>query len=106
MKLRRRHAYGVLRAMQGPENLRAHLDSLTAQQEAGRAAPWAPADAPADFLSSMMKGITGFNIEVERLEGKLKLGQNRSAENRAGVVRGLAGEDSGGAAELAAMTPE
>lgn len=53
-----------------------------------------------------MKGITGFNIEVERLEGKLKLGQNRSAENRAGVVRGLAGEDSGGAAELAAMTPE
>jgi len=44
----------------------------------------------------MMTGIVGFNIEIERLEGKFKLGQNRSAEDRAG-------EDGAGAVELAEM---
>ena len=51
----------------------------------------------------MMTGIVGFNIEIERLEGKFKLGQNRSAEDRAGVIQGLAGEDGAGAVELAEM---
>jgi transcriptional regulator len=99
------HAHGVLRAMQDPARLRAHLDALTAGQETGRSPPWSPTDAPEDYLASMMKGIVGFNMEIERLEGKWKLGQNRSAEDRAGVFRGLAGEDSAGAAELAAVTP-
>jgi transcriptional regulator len=99
------HAHGVLRAMQDPARLRAHLDALTAGQETGRSPPWSPTDAPEDYLASMMKGIVGFNMEIERLEGKWKLGQNRSAEDCAGVFRGLAGEDSAGAAELAAVTP-
>ncbi len=107
------HAHGVLRAMTDPASLRAHLDALSAGQEAGRSPPWSPADAPEDYLASMMKGIVGFNMEIDRLEGKLKLGQNRSAEDRAGVIRGLASEaseaseaskESAGAAELAAMT--
>jgi len=101
------HAHGVLRAMTDPASLRAHLDALSAGQEAGRSPPWSPADAPQDYLASMMKGIVGFNMEINRLEGKLKLGQNRSAEDRAGVIRGLASEaseESAGAAELAAMT--
>ena len=98
------HAHGVLCAMQDPARLRAHLDALSAGQESGRSPPWSPADAPEDYLASMMKGIVGFNMEIERLEGKWKLGQNRSAEDRAGVIRGLAGEAHAGAAELAAMT--
>ena len=99
------HAHGVLRPMQGGETLRAHLDALSAAQEAGRSPPWSPADAPADFIAKMMKGIVGFDIEIDRLEGKFKLGQNRSAEDRAGAVRGLSGERSTVAADLAALIP-
>ena len=99
------HAHGVLRAMTDPANLRAHLDALSAGQEAGRSPPWSPADAPEDYLASMMKGIIGFTMEIDRLEGKWKLGQNRSAEDRTGVIHGLTGEENASAAELAAITP-
>ena len=100
------HAHGVLRAMADDEALRAHLDALSATHEAGRTPPWSPADAPDDFLASMMKGIVGFNIDIERLEGKFKLSQNRSAEDRAGALRGLAGEQGTVAADLAALIPK
>ena len=99
------HAHGVLRPLADAERLRAHLDALSDTHEAGRAEPWATADAPAEFLSRMMKGITGFDITIERLEGKWKLGQNRDAADRAGIRNGLAGEARAGAAELAAIMP-
>jgi len=47
------------------------------------------ADAPADYLDAMLKAIVGIEIEVTKLEGKFKLSQNRSAEDRTGVVLGL-----------------
>lgn len=99
------HAHGVLRPMAGAERLRAHLDALSDAHEAGRAEPWATSDAPADFLAKQMKGIVGFEIAIERLEGKWKLGQNRDAADRAGIRNGLAGEARTGAAELAAIMP-
>ena len=38
----------------------------------------------------MLKAIVGFTIAITRVEAKFKLGQNRSPEDRAGTVRGLA----------------
>ena len=43
-----------------------------------------------EYREKMKRGIVGLTIEVERLEGKFKLSQNRSAEDRAGVCAGLA----------------
>jgi len=54
-----------------------------------------------------MRNVVGFAIEIDRLEGKLKLSQNRSKDDRAGVVRGLRehGEERGVAvAELMERT--
>jgi transcriptional regulator len=84
------HAAGRLRRIEDPERLRALLARLTDRHEAGRADPWSLADAPEDFLRAQTKGIVGFEIEIERLEGKRKLSQNRTAADRAGVVAGLA----------------
>jgi transcriptional regulator len=58
-------------------------------QEAALPHPWSVDDAPADFFHGQMAGIIGIEIPVTRLEGKWKVSQNRSATDRAGVVRGL-----------------
>jgi transcriptional regulator len=52
-------------------------------------------DAPQRFVESQLRGIVGFTleIEIETLTGKYKMSQNRRAEDQAGVVVGLAGED-------------
>ena len=93
------HAYGALRVIDDAEWLRALVTRLTETHEAGRAAPWAVSDAPADYIAGMLKAIVGFELPVARLEGKWKMSQNRPAEDRAGVVEGLKRE--GGAKEAA-----
>jgi transcriptional regulator len=73
--------------------LRGQIDALTNLQEAGRADPWAVADAPADYVTAQLKGISGVEIVVERIEGKWKTSQNQPAANHAGVVAGLRAQD-------------
>jgi predicted FMN-binding regulatory protein PaiB len=36
-----------------------------------------------------MDGIAGFEMEVEQLEGKFKLGQERKPADRAGILKNL-----------------
>lgn len=93
------HAQGRLECFDDPARLRALLARQTERQEAGRPEPWAMADAPEDYLATLLKGIVGLRLPIERLEGKWKLSQNRSAEDRAGAVAGL--RAAGGAAEAA-----
>ena len=81
--------HGTLRAIEDPQWLRAFVTRLTERHEGGRAMPWHVADAPDDYLAAMLKAIVGIEIEVTKLEGKFKLSQNRSAEDRTGVVLGL-----------------
>ena len=81
--------HGTLRAIQDTEWLRTFVTRLTERHEGGRAVPWHVSDAPLDYLDTMLKAIVGIEIEVTRLEGKFKLSQNRSAEDRTGVVLGL-----------------
>jgi transcriptional regulator len=56
------------------------LITLSSAYEAGRPKPWKLSEQPADFVSGMLKMIVGFSIEVERIEGKFKLSQNRPRE--------------------------
>lgn len=93
------HAYGNLELFEDPEQLRSVVTRLTDRHEAGRPDAWAVGDAPEDFLQGMFKGIVGFRLPIARIEGKWKMSQNRSAEDRAGVVDGLRSE--GGPEELA-----
>jgi transcriptional regulator len=82
-------AHGTLRAIEDAAWLEAFVQRLTDRHEASLAAPWKLADAPRDYVDKMLKAIVGIEIAVTRLEGKFKLSQNRSAEDRAGVIRGL-----------------
>jgi transcriptional regulator len=96
------HAAGPITFFDDPDRLLNVVTRLTEKQEAGRVAPWAVSDAPADFTQGMLKGITGFAITLTRLEGKWKMSQNRPAEDRTGVVAGLSAE---GREDVAALVP-
>ena len=86
------HAHGPLRFVADRDWLLALVTALTERNERPRAAPWQVADAPAAYIERMLGAIVGFEIIVERLEGKFKASQNRSAEDRAGVAAGLAAD--------------
>lgn len=83
------HAYGSATTFEGPERLRPHLAELTRNFETAFDAPWSIDDAPTEFVDAMCRAIIGIEIRVSRIEGKWKLSQNRSDDDRAGVVRGL-----------------
>jgi transcriptional regulator len=83
------HAYGRLETVQDKDWLLAHVSELSDQQEAPYAAPWSTSDAPANYLDMMIRGIVGLKLECTRLEGKMKMSQNRPAQDREGVTAGL-----------------
>ncbi|TGE00226.1 FMN-binding negative transcriptional regulator [Methylobacterium nonmethylotrophicum] len=88
------HAYGPAEFFDDPARLLAVVTRLTARHEGGRPAPWAVADAPADFVAAQLRGIVGLRLPITRLEGKRKMSQNRDAADRAGVAAGLAAGDA------------
>ena len=94
-------ARGRPRAIEDAAWLRAQIEALTRQQEAGRAAPWAVGDAPEDFIQMQMRAIVGVEIEIADIRGKWKASQNRNAEDRAGVIAGLEAEGDGEARAMA-----
>ncbi|MCB1915311.1 MAG: FMN-binding negative transcriptional regulator [Rhodocyclaceae bacterium] len=95
------HAHGVLRAVEDRAWLHDFLTALTARQERTSASPWRIDDAPADYIERMLAAVVGVELTVERLEGKWKLSQNRSLEDREGVIAALDGLGSGAAASMA-----
>ncbi len=83
------HAYGTLETFDDPDRLLDVVSRLTDAHEHPRAAPWAVSDAPDDFVQGMLRGIVGISLRITRLEGKVKMSQNRPATDIGGVVEGL-----------------
>jgi transcriptional regulator len=86
------HAYGVPRVIDDAVRVRALLNRLVHTFEDGRPQPWRLDGLPADYAARMTRGIVAFEIPIDRLEGKAKLGQNRSATDRARVRTALLAE--------------
>jgi len=79
------HAYGRPRILEGTEATRDVVERLVREHDAA----WRLADQPAEFVAGMLRGIVAFELPIDRLEGKMKLSQNRPAADRPGVVRAL-----------------
>ncbi|MEQ1518451.1 MAG: hypothetical protein ABL931_18380, partial [Usitatibacteraceae bacterium] len=74
------------------------------QYEAGSPAPW---DARGlDAHESKLGAIVGFEVIIEKVEAKLKLSQNRSAQDQENVIAKLAASESSEAHGTAAMMRE
>lgn len=82
-------ASGPVEFFEDPERLRAAVTRLTNLYERPRIEAWAVSDAPESFIAAQLRGIVGLRMPITRLVGKRKMSQNRSAEDRSGVVAGL-----------------
>ena len=100
------HARGRLAFIDDRTWLRAAVDRLTARHESGFADPWATSDAPSDYIEAQLKGIVGVELVIDTLEGKMKLGQNRSVSDQQGVVDGLSASDRPSDGAIAEATRE
>jgi transcriptional regulator len=89
------HAYGRLVIHDDPGWVEANVRRLTGLHEGTRAEPWSVDDAPEAYLAGQLKAIVGVEVIIDRVEGKWKLSQNRSAADMAGAIEGLEalGED-------------
>jgi transcriptional regulator len=100
------HVYGKPRAREEGSFTAAALRDLVARHEDSRATPWRTEDLAADVYEKLAKGIVAFEMPIDRIEGKFKLGQNRSQDDRLGMLKGLDAEKSPDAEALAAFIRE
>lgn len=89
------HAHGRLTIHDDERYVRGLVARLTRRHEASQPAPWKMGDAPQDYIDTMLKAIVGIEIDITRLVGKFKLGQNREARDRLGAADALIARGDG-----------
>ena len=83
------HAYGKARAV----DAEAALLELVNDIEPAYRKQWD--ELPAEFRAKMIAGVTAFEIQVNRLEGKYKLSQNRPVPDQLRVTEAFDGTELG-----------
>jgi transcriptional regulator len=99
------HAYGAFRLVEDRDELRDILARTVFAQEDRRPEPWSY-DADDPVVDAMLRAIVGFRIEIARLEGKAKLGQNHPEERRRKVIRALEAQGDENSRAIARLMDE
>lgn len=74
------HIHGEAATFDEPERLRTLVDALTGRYESSHSPPWS-----GFYDHRMLESIVGIEIRITDIQGKFKLSQNRSAEDRQSV---------------------
>ena len=83
------HATGKLRPVEGQRQLLDFLAKLIAKFESYEGTHYDFAGIGDTYRNGLMQGIIGFEMEVELLEGKFKLGQDRSPADKQSLLKNL-----------------
>jgi len=83
------HAYGHPRRLEDPDVVLAHLRELVEVHEERFSQPWSLDSVADDYVDERLPHITAFRFEIDALQGKRKLSQNRTPEDRDGIIGGL-----------------
>jgi transcriptional regulator len=85
------HATGKLRPVTGKKELNDLLSKLIAKFERYEGTGYDFSKIDDGYKYGLMGGIIGFELEIELLEGKFKLGQDRSPDDRQSLLNKLGG---------------
>lgn len=83
------HASGKLKAVTDKKPLHDLLAKLINKFEHYDKSKYDFARLPDSYKYGLMAGIIGFEMEIELIEGKFKLGQERSESDKEGILRNL-----------------
>lgn len=86
------HLHGRLSCTHDDAEKRAIVEALTTKMEARRREPWKVSDAPAPYIDKMLSELVGLTFEISTIIAKRKASQNRTAEDRQGVIAGLSAQ--------------
>jgi transcriptional regulator len=95
--------HGTVRVHDDADWTRDVVERLTRTHESGRSDPWSVSDAPEPYIAGQLRAIVGIELEIDRIEAKWKLSQNRSAADVAGAIEGLRSGSDDDRALAAAM---
>ena len=82
------HVRGTVRLIEDETSLIAMLTALTETHEAAQPEPWA-FDIDPERRAHLMSMLVGFEIDITDIQATFKFNQNRSEEDRAGVIAAL-----------------
>jgi transcriptional regulator len=99
------HAYGRFQVLPQRDDLLDILRRMVQTYEGPRSQPWV-FDESAPYVQKLLETIVGFRIELDRIEGKWKLGQNHSEVRRRRAIRALQEQNDPGSQEIAALMAE
>ena len=95
------HAHGFPTANEDTAFVQGVVEELVRRYEGNLPNGWRPESLPGDFYDRMLRAIVAFEMPVTSVDGKFKLGQNRSVEDRRRTIAALENEGSREAAWLA-----
>jgi transcriptional regulator len=99
------HATGTPQLVEDNARLREMVMALVDNHEAPLGRPWDVRKAE-PTIDEELRAIIGFEIPIDRLEGKFKMNQNRSREDQEGVVAALEKSADPSEREIARMMRE
>jgi len=96
------HCYGRVE-LQNEAQLDESVERLTQVMEAPIAGGWKTSEIEREAITRRYKSILGFELHIERLEAKFKLGQDEPLKDALAVAEQLERRSSNGDVTLAAM---
>ncbi|MFH0256798.1 FMN-binding negative transcriptional regulator [Vibrio rumoiensis] len=83
------HVTGAIKCINDSVWKLGFLNRLTNKHESNSDEPWSISDAPQEYIEKMLPVIVGLEVQIESIEGKWKVSQDKPEINQKGVVEGL-----------------
>lgn len=98
------HLYGDLVIHDDIDWVETAVRRLTDRHEQPRFDPWSVDDAPAEYIERQLRAIIGIELRLERIEASVKMSQNKSEADVAGVVDGFESDGNSAVADWVRRT--
>jgi transcriptional regulator len=92
-------------AREGSEALLGRIGAMQEARIDDGGEPWQPDIVPAEYWNRLLRGIAGFEMEVQAWRPTFKLSQNKAAEEREQIAAGLNANGSPAVAALMRTLP-